>query len=297
MKGVIKIILLASFCLVFTIGNLQAQHSIEVQKAQLNNDNWKALILFEKMPKRVSTKEAVISAGKSAWALGLVEKASILFDKALMEDNLDIETKADLLLSRGLIEYQEDNFEVAILFAKKASELFKSSHPFRGRAYLLWAESLYAKNALGAAESIYRNALSEIDSESINEVNYLLGRCLLKNGKYDEAELSFAEIPFDNERAPEVIKYLAEISFDREDYKQVIILLSAGRKNYKNKFLDAWVDYVLGVSEINENNLAKAKAIQAEANKIYPPSDYWLTLLNTKIEAAMYKRRNPELEG
>lgn len=296
MKGVIKIILYASFGTFLYLETLHAQHSIEVQKAQLNNENWKALMLFEKMPKRVTSKEAVIAAGKSAWALGLVDKASRLFEQALADDNLTLETRADLLLSRGLIEYQEDNFEVAILFAKKATELFKTPHPFRGRAYLLWAESLYAKKALGAAENLYRNALSEIDAESANEVHYLLGRCLLKNGKYDEAELSFAKIPFDNERAPEVIKYLAEIAFDREDFKQVKVLLNAGRRNYSNKFLDSWIDYALGISEIKENDLISAQAIKDEAEKNYPPSDYWLTLLNTKIEAALYMKRNPDLE-
>lgn len=291
-----KILILFIFLNIF-VSKAFCQHSIDVQKAQLNQDYWDSLLLFERMPKRTATHDAIIAAGKSAWALGLVKKANQFFDQALLSKELTLEQKSDLLVSRGLIEFQEDNYEVAILFAKKAIDLFEDEHAFRGRAWLLWAESLYNKGSFGGAEKMYRNALKEIDQESINEVNFLLARCLLKNGKEDEAQHHFTQIPLNNERAPEVIKHLAEITFNQEDYEQSKVWLEAGRKNFKNKFLDSWVDYALTVIALTQNNFAKAENIQKEALKVYPPSDYWLTLLNSEIEAKLWKKRNPETRG
>lgn len=269
-----------------------AQHPIEVQKAALNSEYWKALTTYDKMPKRTATVEATIAAGKAAWALSLPDRAKQEFDKALLSDDLSKEERSELLLSRGIIEFQEGNYAIAVLFAEKAVNLFDQSHVLRGRSWLLWGESLYYQGIYGAAEHKYRNALKEIEPKSQNELRYLLARCQLKNGKGDDAFQNFSEIPLDHERAPDSIRHLAGIALNSEDFAQAKMWLEQGRKHYPNEFLDSWVDYVLVSVAVENKTFDEALKIQEQAVKIYPPSDYWLTLIDSKIEVALWKERN-----
>ena len=181
--------------------------------------------------------------------------------------------------------------------AEKAVALFDTENILRGRSWLLWGESLFYQGAYGAAEQKYSNALKEIDPKSKSELHYLIARCQLRNGKNDDALQNFAEIPLDHERAPDSMRHLASIALNQEDYVQAKMWLEQGRKHYPKEFMDSWVDYVLVSVALEEKRLDDALAIQANAVKVYPPSDYWLSLIDSRIEVAYWKIRNNKNKG
>ena len=262
-----------------------AQHAIEIQRKTAKGDYFEALTLYERMPKRTVTSAARVAAGKAAWALSLPARAVEEFDAVLRGSDITPSDRAKLLLSRGIIEYQEGRYQTAILFAEKLSALLDSPSTYRAKAWLLWAESLSKLNSYGAAEQKYEKALAESAEEDRAEIRYLLGVCELKLGDTVKSRAQFEQIPFENERAPQAIRALAQISLDEGRVNEAGFWLRKGRSEFPEEFLDAWVDYALIQVAIKENNREDVSVIQAEAAKKYPPSDYWLTLLNAAAEA------------
>ena len=96
-----------------------AQHPMDVQKLSADGDHLKALAMYELLPARTMTIDARIAAAKSAWALGLNTQAAETFDVILRDDQLSSDTRARLLLSRGVLEYQEGRYQEAALFGQK----------------------------------------------------------------------------------------------------------------------------------------------------------------------------------
>lgn len=271
--------------------NVYAQHAIDVQRLTSEKDYYEALKIYESLPKRKVTPEAMIAAGKSAWALSLPQKAIDEFEKALRTKELTDTQKARLLLSRGIIEYQEDRFRVAILFAERVIKILNTPSAFRSKAWLLWGESLSSLKSYGAAEEKYKNALKESDQEELPNIYYLLGNSELKLGKLKEARENFERIPLQHAQAPQAMRRLAEISLQEKKYSQVAFWLERGRRDYPDQFIDSWTDYALVQAAINNNDKEKVITLQTQAGNKYPPSDEWLSLLNAAVEEYLWSDR------
>ena len=73
---------------------------------------------FEAIVKLITATEELnlsdkLAAAKSAWALGLVQRARALWDEALANKDFQDDERARASLGRAIIELQESNFEAA----------------------------------------------------------------------------------------------------------------------------------------------------------------------------------------
>jgi tetratricopeptide (TPR) repeat protein len=275
---------LAGSCL-FVAAGAAAQHPIDVQRKVMKGSYLDALALYDKMPRRQVTTEATVAAGKAAWALSLPERAIEEFERALQDKNLGAVERARLALSRGIIEYQEGRYQVAILYAEKAIGNLAKESPLQAKAWLLWGESLARLNSFGAAEHKYQKALAASLPAERPDVHFLLGVCQMRLGRPNDARDNFERVPLQHARTSMAIRNLAAISLDEKRFRQAEFWLKKGRAEYPDNFLDSWVDYALLRAAAEAKDLDAVKAIQSDAQKKYPPSDQWLTLLNAAAES------------
>lgn len=272
----------------------RADFPIDVQQKEAEGDYYSAMLAYERMPKRISTTEAIISAAQSAWALSLPDQAIEQYEKALHDKSLPPVERARIEFARGAIEFQEGNPQVAIVFAERAIDRLTDPSPLRGKLWLLWAESLMKLNSVGAAEEKYQLAQKEVGPEHRPEADFLAAQCQLRLGHIQSAIENFARIPLDHGRTPEAIRALAALSLQGGDYSQVSFWLETGRNRFPERFLDSWVDYALLIVAAKEKDIAKVQEIRTAAAGKYPPSDPWLTLLEAKAEAAQWDQRHSE---
>lgn len=291
-RAALRVLLLSAFAAA-SIGMPSpagAQHPMEVQRLSAEGDHLKALVVFELLPRRILTTDSRIAAAKSAWALGLNNKASDLFDAILRDQSLSADTRARLTLSRGILEFQEERYSEAALFAEKSISLLVAASPLRGRAYLLWGQSLSKERAFAAAEEKFLLALSDAAPADKAEVCFALGSVEVKLGKYPDAERHLKAIPTDHERAPATVRLLATIALDTHQEDRARFWIEKGRSDYPDAFLDSWGDYGLMQIELSRGELPSARKLLQGAQKQFPASDPWLVLMQAALEDAEWKQ-------
>lgn len=281
---------LISAVLLLSSGTCLAQHPFEVQRKVADGNHFDALVLFDEMPQRKVTTASRVAAGRSAWALGLPERAIAEFETALHDPNLDAVEQARLHLSRGIIELQEERPRVAVLYAKKVCSLLEQPSPLRARAWLLWGKGLARNGAHLQALEKYQQALAETEVDAQPEVHYLLGETFARLGNYEDAQMHLEQVPLDHERTPQALRLLANVSLEQGQPSTAAFWLSKGRSEFPDQFLDSWVDYALARVAIDKGDATAVQAIQKDAAKKYPPSDYWFNLLNAAAETFYWKQ-------
>ena len=271
-----------------------AQHAIDIQRETAQGEYLRALVMFDRMPKRQLTPDAVLAAARSAWALGLSSRAAEELERVVREGGLSAEEEAKAILSRGVIEYQEGRYQVAALFAERAVARAAGNPGLQSRGYLLWGESLYALSSFAQAEKMYLEASSRTTDAENPELRFLLATCQRTLGKYSEARANLEQIPVTSERAPQAMRALAELALESGEFDIARFWLQRGRSDFPDNFLDSWVDYALMAAAIHGNDSVEVRALREAANTRYPPSDQWLTLLNAAAEAFEWQPVVPE---
>lgn len=274
-----------------------AEHPIDIQRLAARGDYYEALLAYERIPKRVMTSDAVLAAAKSAWALSLPDRAIEEYEHLLAQPGLPITERARIELSRGIIELQEGRPQVAVVYAERAVNRLADPSELRSRIWLLWAESLAAVKSLDMAEDRYTKALEEAAPESRAEIYFLRGQCRMMLGKDFDAVSDLKEVPLHNDRTGASLRYLAQIEYKLNNIQESAFWLETGRKDYPEDFLDSWVDYVLLTNAADEGSILKVRSIREEANKKYPPSDYWISLMEARAEALEWSVRTRMKEG
>lgn len=269
----------------------QAQHSIDVQRLAAAGDHFEALTTFDELPRRRRTTAARIAAARSAWALGLADRALNEYGRALQDHAISDRQQAQILLSRGIIEFQEGRYQVAILQAEKVIELLPEGSTLRANAWLLWGESLVRLSSYGAAEQKYLEALQEASTALLPDIHYLLGECRIRLGKLEDARENFEHVPLEHARTAEAIRRLAELALKGEEYEHAAFWLEKGRSEHPDSFLDSWVDYALVRVAIAQNDRKRVRELRSAASKKYPPSDYWFTLLDAAAEQHEWRKK------
>jgi tetratricopeptide (TPR) repeat protein len=267
-----------------------AQHPVDVQRLTAEGDYFKALSLYELLPARQLDQDTYISAAKSAWALGLTKQATELFDTVLRNKDLNQDDRARVTLSRAVIEYQEERYQEASLFAEKAVGYLVEKAPLRGRALLLLGQSLLRLGAYASAEQKLVGALSDAASSDRPDVAFSLGTAQLKLGKLTEAERSFKAIPTDHIRAANAVRSLAGISLQTDQGDRARFWIERGKGNYPEAFLDSWSDYGLTTVALKAGDMPQAREVVEKAEKRYPPSDAWLILMQAALEQAEWNQ-------
>jgi tetratricopeptide (TPR) repeat protein len=269
----------------------EAQHPIDVQRATASGDYMAALVTYERMPKRVTTTSARIAAAKSAWALSLPSRALEEYDGAIRQGGLAPTDLARAYLGKGIIERQEERYQLAILQAQKALELLTTPSPLRAQVLALWGESLAAMKQFAPAEARYNQALNEADPDSKAELYFLLAQTKFNLGKYQEAREGLQKIPLRHDRAAEALRLLGESYVVEAKYEAAAQWLERGRREYPDAFLDSWTDYILLRAALGRGDEIAANEIKAQAEKRYPPSDPWLSLLTAAAEEFAWRGR------
>lgn len=286
----LKFSMLISLLILCTNIRVLAQHPIDVQRLTAEGEYLKALSVYDALPDRRKTTYAIISAGRSAWALGLYNRAIGEFEKALQDETLEKVDRARILLSRGIIEFQEDRYPTAALFADRASQELDQPSILRAKVWLLWGQALQKMNAAAPAEEKLKKALEEASDEDLGEVHYSFGLAEEALGKNKEAKDHFERVPLDHEKTPLAIRHLASISIQDGRYSDALFWLEKGRKDFRDSFLDSWVDYTQVQAAIGLNDVERVRSIRIDAGKQYPPSDKWYNLLEAAAESFEWKR-------
>lgn len=286
----ILILLVAS---VLTRSDLaSAQHPSEVQKLSAEGEHMRALAMYELLPNKKLVTETRIAAAKSAWALGLNRQAAQAFDEILRDPNVTPEIRTRLVLSRGVIEYQEERYLEAALYAEKAIGYMRESVPLRGRAYLLWGQSLLRTGAYTNAHDKFQKALSDVQTSDKPEAHFALGLVELKLGRYTEAQKNLEAIPMDHNRTPVAVRMLASLAIETQQYDRAKFWIEKGKTDYSEAFVDSWGDYGLVQVALSKGNLEDARKIVEQAQKQFAPSDSWLVLMQASLELAEWKKRD-----
>jgi tetratricopeptide (TPR) repeat protein len=267
-----------------------AQHPVDVQRLTAEGDHFRALSLYEILPVRQLDEGTYISAAKSAWALGLTKQATELFDTVLRNRELNQDDRARITLSRAVIEYQEERYQEASLFAEKATGYLVEKSPLRGRALLLLGQSLLRLGAYASAEERLLQALSDAAPSDRPDVAFSLGSAQVKLGKLSDAERSFKAIPTDHVRAASAVRSLASISLQSDQGERARFWIERGKSNYPEAFLDSWADYGLTTVALKEGNMPQAREVVERAERRYPPSDAWLILMQAALEQAEWNQ-------
>lgn len=278
--------------MVIMIGSIaaQAQHPIDIQRLSAEGEHFKALSLYELLPRRQFDHDTYVSAAKSAWALGLTKQATSLFDSILRGESLSNEDRARITLSRGVIDFQEERYQEAALFSEKATALLPEKSPLRGRALLLLGQSLLKVGAYATAEERLLHALGDSIQSDRAEIVFALGSAQVKLGKLTDAEKSFKAVPTEDARAPMAVRSLASIALQTAQSERAQFWFERGRSSYPEAFLDSWADYGMTKAALESGNIAHARAVVQRAEKRFPPSDTWLILMRAALESAEWNR-------
>ncbi|MFN8388988.1 MAG: hypothetical protein U0136_01710 [Bdellovibrionota bacterium] len=254
--------------------------------------HFEALTRYVQNPQNLGTAEK-LAAAKSAWALGLVDRARALFDEVLANKDFRDDERARASLARSIVELQESNFEEARAIAERAGAKLESSD-LRAQFWLVIAEALKEQNALSIAETYYQKAVKDGGREVQNEARYLLGECQLKLGMINESRYSFAAVEAGSPYTLQALRKLVEIDLTQRNYEGVVTWSDEGRESYPSDFRDGWLSYALisalvelGRPQDAEKELKDLKTQQSENNP-------WYALSQAALEAKLVSELYPE---
>jgi tetratricopeptide (TPR) repeat protein len=234
-----------------------------------------------------------LAAAKSAWALGLVQRARALWDEVLANADFQGEERTRTSLARAIVELQESDFEEARAIAERAAAKLSSSD-LRAQFWLVIAEALKEQNAMSLAEGYYTKALNDGGKAVQNEARYLLGECQLKLGMINDARYSFAGVEAGSHYTVQALRKLIEIDLSQRNYDGVLTWAEEGRESYPTDFRDGWLSYAM-ISSLVE--LGRADDAQKELHELkvrLSENSPWYTLSSAAVEAKLVGEMYPE---
>lgn len=272
-----------------------AQAPIDIERKAADGEYMAALALYDRMPKRIATPLSIIAAAKSAWALGLSERALSEYDSALRSGTLSPVDTARIMFAKAAIYLQSQRFQLAVLAIDDGIAKLSGPSPLRGAMFVLKAQAMASQKLYPATVEILTKARDEIGEESATELNYLLGASLGQVGRYAEAKESLRKIPSTHERAADGIKELIRIADAEHDTEKAALWVSKGREAFPDAFLDGWYDYLLVTGAIARDQRAgdyytEIFELREAAEKRLAPSDSWLALIVAASEEHAWTR-------
>lgn len=276
--------ILAILILVLCANSVVAQHPIDVERLVAEQKDFEAITLFQKLPRRQIKSSTLVAVSKSAWILGLSEKASEYLNLALQDEELTEVERSKIIYQQALIEFQESRYREAAILIKKSLNLLQEPSPLRGLVLMLAGDTANKLNAPADVLKYYKQAADEISHDLIAEVNFRLATVAKEKGEFDEAIKLFRKLPLEHKRSAEAIRSMAEIAIDNNNPQLAANFLQKGRELYPDEFIDSWVDYVLTNAAISGGETSVVRNRRSEALTKYPASDEWITLLDATAE-------------
>lgn len=268
-----------------------AEQPVTVQLKSVDGKYYDALKSFYNIPRRKQTPESVIAAARSAWELSLNKEAGELFDRALEFQEVPQIDRGRIYLSKGIIELQQENPQLAILFGQKALEQITTAGPLRAKIWLMIGQAQNDLHNSSEAYETLRKALDESSLDDEAEARFQLGKTALTLHKFEEAEENFKAVPYGHERTAETMRELAEINLNLEKPEKALFWIQKGQSDYPDRFVDSWVAYAKTIISIQQDDLVKMRAVRNDANRDFPSTDFWLNLVNAAGEKAEWDHR------
>ena len=264
----------------------RAELPIDVQRATAEGDHVTALVRFSRLPRGRLTTPAILAAARSAWALSLTARADDLFAQAAQQRGLTDEEHGDILLSRGVIAFQDGHFEVAKHYAGQLVSIRGLSPVLESKGRVLWAEALFELGELAAAEHQYVEALEKTSPSIRGGVEYRLGLCELRLGKQREAMQHLERVPLEHPDAASAVRALGEAAYNTGEWADALFWLQTGRSRFPDNFLDSWTDFVLVRAALAQGKLKDAGSVLEQAEARFGSGDPWITLARATFTAA-----------
>ena len=269
-----------------TVVSTASAQSVPVRQLTLSGLHFEALT--EAASKSSLSLDDQLSAARSAWALGLADKARGYWDEALANESLVGEEKTKELLSRAILELQEGSLEESRRLAERTTANLPEGD-LRSQFWLLIAESLRMQGALVQSESYYQKAVAEGASETKSEATYLLGECQLKQGRMNEARYSFAGVESRGKFAVAAIRRLIEIDLNQKSYEGVLTWISQGRENYPSEFEDPWIGYADITALLEAGRTEDAGQELSKLKNRHSETEPWFQVASATYEATLLK--------
>ncbi len=95
----------------FNFTSAFAQHSIDVQRLAAKGEYFEALANYEKLPKRRANTEAITAAARSAWGLGLSDRAIQEYDNNAAMPIEDLMAKCPEIANEVVMDFIKENPE------------------------------------------------------------------------------------------------------------------------------------------------------------------------------------------
>ena len=225
-----------------------------------------------------------LGAAKSAWALGLVDRAREYWDEALNNPEFKEDERYRTMLARSIVELQEGGFEQARAIAERAAAKLDSSE-LRAQFWLVIAEALKEQKALSLAEEYYNKAIKDGEATVQTEARFLLGECELKLGRLNEARYAFASVDAGSSYTLQALHRLIEIDFGQRNYEGVLTWVNEGRESYPTEFRDGWTTYATVSSLVELTRTEDARKELQDFKVRRSDQDSWFPLAEAAIEA------------
>ena len=266
---------------------VHAQHRAQIESANQRGDHFEALITFDKVSKRKLSADSHLAAAKSAWALSLPDRALSEFDLAADTNQITREQQEQIRFSKAIIHFQEGRADEALMQSQKLSGDLNESSPFRARVLALAAQCLIRMGSKAQAEEKLVQAFVESSYLDRADIAFQLAELQNQLGRWEEAKRYLRTIGFEEERSPEALRLLVQISISLKEFEEAQTWLEKSKEMFPEHFRDAWTYYVSGLLAAQKGDGFKLEEILTEAQQKLAPSDGWLTLLQAEHESLL----------
>lgn len=234
-----------------------------------------------------------LGAAKSAWALGLVDRARKIWDDVLASKEFQGDERNRTVLARAIVELQESNFEEARAIAERAANVLETSD-LRAQFWLVIAEALKEQNANSVAEGYYKRAIHDGSRPIQTEARFLLGECQRKLGMLNDARYSYASVESGSPYTLQALRRLVELDLAQRNYEGVLTWITEGREAYSGDFKDGWLSYasIIALSETGRTDEAKKELVDFRVRR--SERDPWYTMAEAALESKLVTNIYPD---
>lgn len=236
--------------------------SAEITRLAKQGRHLEAVRAWLALDKADRSDELKVYVAESAWAVGDVWLARSLWDELESDVEIDSIDRARILLSRGVMEFQENSLSIALDYAERAEKLLEPSE-LQAQVQLLAAEVLKEQGNTDEALLKLQDIEDHCERETAAEAKLMEGQLLLKQGQYQAARkaLARADLLAESWNAHEA---LIEVNLKLKNYERVLELIDEAQSRFERESSEDKVTYWKVQSLLELGQVSEAEGIVAE---------------------------------
>lgn len=231
-----------------------------------------------------------LAAARSAWALGLPDRARGIWKSLLEDRSLSLQERTRIRLGQAIVELQEHRPREARQIAELGAREIHSSD-LRAQLWLVVGESYREEKQWTSAIPNYERALEEGSNRTRGEAHYLLGLSSLNAKDYDNARKHFTAVESSSPYAPQSLRQLTLVELQQERYEGALMWINEGRDVYPNEFSDAWTGYATVRALTALTRLSEATEELKNLRLNHTTMNTWTTLAEAQLESALLQQK------